>query len=555
METGKQNSPKFVGMDLTELQRLYQQGKISRRAFLRGTAILGAAGLAACVPTHGTAAPPTSASVSPIAPTTAPVVVASPTTPAPKVLRCWNGLFGSFDIDSTGSYMIQPDSLMYEWLVRYKGGTADVEPWLAKSWDISPDSTSVTFHLQQGVQWQKGYGEFTADDVKFTIERIVSQKLPEAPDWTNLDHVEAVDKYTAKIVMKSPSPTLFTCTLPFQGGMMMCKAAVTALGAKAFNETPVGTGPYELVSYVPNQSMDFKPFPQYWGTRVLNADQVTFLLPADPITALQAGDIDIAAAAIKQVANAKQVPSLATASRLGMFWWISLPCTDPILQDINARKAIRAALDIDAIIEASGMGAGVRGYAMVPPGLIGYWKDAPHYTRDVNQAKQFLQAAGHPNGFTVPFIAMSNPPDPGVEVIRTQLAEVGITLNVNSVDSTTYWSMVTKGNAMSMLAYGTLPDGDYTLQYFTTGQYWNCMKWTNKQFDDLYEKSTSEMDPTARAQLLVQMQKVMDDDVAIVMVGYQPRGAVYRPGVVSFGPNDEALLIDGVIDTSRLRMI
>ncbi len=534
---------------LARLEHLYQQGRISRRALLRAMALLGvSAAAAACVP---------SAPIAEQQPTVVPVSASTPTPAQPRVLRIgWPFLEAStFDIASTGSGAFPVVSLMYEGLVRYKGGTSEIEPLLAKSWEISPDNTAVTFYLQEGVQWQRGYGEFTADDVKFTIERIVNEKLPEAVNWQGLDHVEVVDKHTVKIVMQKPSPTLFTLSLPFQAGMIVCKKAVEELGAKAFNETPVGTGPYELVSYTIGESVQFKRFDRYWGTRVLDVDEVVWILTSDTLTALQAGNIDITNAGMKALADIKKMSGIASAYRLTRYWWISLPCTHPILKDINARKAIRAAIDVAPIIEVSGLGMGVRGYAMVPPGIIGHWEDAPHYERDVDQAKQFLKDAGYPDGFTVPFLAISSPPDPGVELIRQQLEEIGIKLDTQAVDSNTYWSLAPEGKHMTLISYQTLPDGIYTLQYFASGEFWNTMKWSNQGFDQLLEQARTEMNQEKRHQMLVEMQKLMDEDCAMVYVGYQPQGVAYREGILNLGPSNEALLVNGVLDASRIRVL
>ena len=472
-----------------------------------------------------------------------------------KVLRATCTWQASFDTASTGSGNIPVHSLIYEWLVRYKGGTAEVEPWLAKSWEISKDNTTLTFRLQQGVQFHKAYGEFTAEDVKFSIERIVKEKLPEAENWKNLDRVEVVDKYTVRLVMKSPTPTIFTIALPFQAGQMFCKKAVEEMGAAAFNKTPIGTGPYEMTSFEVGQSITLTKFNKYWGKRTLDADKVVFSFPSDALTALQAGDLDFAPVySALNVADGKKAAGLDAAFRLTRFWWISLPCTDPILKDINARKAIRAALDIDAIVKVAGFGVAPRGYAMVPPGIPGYWKDAPKYSRDLAKAKQFLKAAGYPNGFTVPFLADSNTNDPAVEIIRQNLEEVGIKLDINSVEDSTYWSMAPTGKYMTIISYQTLPDAGYTLVWFLTDQFWNTMKWSNKQFDDLYAKGQMTMDKNERAQIHISMQKIMDDDCAMAYVGYLPNGVIFRKGVVDLGPNNEALLVNGVVDTSRIRM-
>ena len=121
---------------------------------------------------------------------------------------------------------------IYSGLVKYKLGSWDIEPDLALSWDISTDNKQITFHLRKGVQFQNGYGELTADDVKFSFERIIdpAQKSPEADTWAALDHVEVIDPYTAKLVLKNPSASLFTSALPLNAGFIVSKKAVEKMG-------------------------------------------------------------------------------------------------------------------------------------------------------------------------------------------------------------------------------------------------------------------------------------------------------------------------------------
>ncbi|RLC15080.1 MAG: ABC transporter substrate-binding protein, partial [Deltaproteobacteria bacterium] len=100
-------------------------------------------------------------------------------------------------------------SCLFNGLVKYKEGSWDIVPDLAESWDISSDGLSVVFHLRKGVQFHKGYGEMTAEDVKFSYERMLDPALksPEKGQWEQLDHVEIVDKYTVKLIFKSKKVT------------------------------------------------------------------------------------------------------------------------------------------------------------------------------------------------------------------------------------------------------------------------------------------------------------------------------------------------------------
>ena len=86
---------------------------------------------------------------------------------------------------------------LYNGLVKYEEGSWEIVPDLAESWEISKDGKEITFHLQKGVRFHKGYGEMTAEDVKFSFERIIDPAVesPEKGQWGLLDHVEVIDSY------------------------------------------------------------------------------------------------------------------------------------------------------------------------------------------------------------------------------------------------------------------------------------------------------------------------------------------------------------------------
>ena len=97
---------------------------------------------------------------------------------------------------------------VFNGLVRLKPGTLDfdkLEGDLAESWEISEDGLVYTFHLRKDVQWHKGYGEFTADDVKYTFDRLKNPDLgaPFAAKFLIIDEVKVIDKYTAQIILKT----------------------------------------------------------------------------------------------------------------------------------------------------------------------------------------------------------------------------------------------------------------------------------------------------------------------------------------------------------------
>ncbi len=116
------------------------------------------------------------------------------------------------------------DRAVMEGLFRYDAD-GKLQPQLAETYTVSPDGLTIDFTLHKGVMWQRGYGELTMDDVKFSYERFLVKdpKPAYADDWSSLDHVEIVDKYTGKLVFKQPQATLWTTVLPMTSGLIVCK--------------------------------------------------------------------------------------------------------------------------------------------------------------------------------------------------------------------------------------------------------------------------------------------------------------------------------------------
>ena len=103
---------------------------------------------------------------------------------------------------TTGQYEPELKDAVFERMVSTKPGTWEIVPGIAKSWDYSKDHREITFHLQKGIKFQKGYGEVTAEDVKFSMERLVTPKWEVEVLPNSFDQIEILDKYTVKIYLK-----------------------------------------------------------------------------------------------------------------------------------------------------------------------------------------------------------------------------------------------------------------------------------------------------------------------------------------------------------------
>jgi len=167
---------------------------------------------------------------------------------------------------------------VYEGLVSYRPGTQQRVNVLAEKFEVSRDGLQIRFTLRRGVQFHAGYGEVTADDVKFSYERIAGITKPDikssyADDWSALREVEVTGRYTGIIRLKHEFAPLYTTTLPLERGYVLSERAVKERG-DGFATAPVGTGPYELVRWSPRDRAVLRRFARYGGARYGYVPQV-----------------------------------------------------------------------------------------------------------------------------------------------------------------------------------------------------------------------------------------------------------------------------------------
>jgi len=410
---------------------------------------------------------------------------------------------------------------IFNGLAKYKPGTWEVVPDLAESWDISEDGEEITFYLRKGVQFQKGYGEMTANDVKFSFERIIDPevKSPEKETWDALDHVEMIDQYTVKLVLKYPSARLFISTLPSNAGMIVSKKAVEEMGREKFAHDPIGTGPYEFVSWEPRSSLELKVFENYWGEQPA-MKKLTFIPITDTLTvemALETGEVDTGRISLQSIKRFQENPNFKVYLKPDLaYWWIGFMLNKPPFDNLKAREAIRYAVDVDKIIQAAYYGVSEKSSQMFPPGMLGYWEDAPIHKVDLDKARELLKEAGYPNGFKITF--MTYPREVvkvTAEIVKADLEKIGIDVDIDIKEAGAFVSAIQElkgeGN-LYMDRYSSGVDPGYTSQWFITDQIWNYSKWSNPEYDRLWKEAESEMDFQKRAEIYVNMQKIVEED-------------------------------------------
>ena len=270
--------------------------------------------LAGCAPQ---AAPPPSTTSSG-APTQvpAPTQPPAPTASGPKVLkvRLIRDINNLDTANVTGAVEDSVDRAVMEGLFRFSAD-GKLEPQLAETYSVSPDGLTIDVTLHTGVMWQRGYGELTTDDVKFSYERflVTDPKPAYADDWASLDRVEIVDKYTGKLVFKKPQATLWTSVLPMTSGLVVSKKFYEEAGEDKIKSDIVGTGPYVFSEWTPKQLIVLKRNADYWGTQPYY-DEID-LQPVDDDkaaeVALQAGELDFSSISLSSADKFQSDPNFS----------------------------------------------------------------------------------------------------------------------------------------------------------------------------------------------------------------------------------------------------
>ncbi len=315
-------------------------------------------------------------------------------------------------------------SFAYNKLVRHKvgagvpPGTFAVEPDLAERWE-EPDDTTVVFYLRRGVRWQNkppvNGRELTAEDVKFTYDRFLTEKgNPLKYTLDPVDRVEVVDRYTVRFRLKEPFVWLVNMLANPAGTWIVPREVLDKYGDLKRPESVIGTGPFVLERYEPNVKTIFRRHPDYFRSGQPSVDGVEWLVMEDDSVGLvsyRTGQIDCGPWH-QWVVRQQDLPTLKkSAPHLVYQDFLSNVTTGlymrtdkPPFNDVRVRRAISHAIDRQAVIDAvyvkGEASPGIsRGLPEWSPRIDQLGPGAKYYRHDPKEARRLLAEAGFPSGF------------------------------------------------------------------------------------------------------------------------------------------------------------
>jgi len=435
----------------------------------------------------------------------------------------------------------------YDTLVDYRpDDLTTVVGRLAESWEANEDFTEFTFKLKPDVFFASG-NPVTAEDVAFSWMRLINIKG--APAW-NLDgvtNVEAIDPLTVKVTCAESNPALVSIAANPSLGIIDSKLAmehgataaadadVTDKAKEWLDQNSAGSGPFILKSWTPKSEIVleanmnyFKGAPKFGKVIIKHVEDPTTQLQmlqtgdADIIGALDSDLYDVAMADPNLVVTVDQTLDENYLAMTSACTTELSPESAALLCDARIRQAVAYAIDYDGLINAVLNGFGTRAPSIIPLGVQGV-DETKVWGRDVEKAKALLADAGHADGITLDYYYASNPTRETVAAkIKSDLAEVGITLNLNPMEQSVYLSEM-RAQKLPMAQGGWTPDYlDVTMwtDYYALGDRSVAfrMQYANPAARDLALTIRTTTDPAVRVKAIQDLTDILIADMPYTML-------------------------------------
>ncbi|MBO9625682.1 MAG: ABC transporter substrate-binding protein [Microbacterium sp.] len=394
---------------------------------------------------------------------------------------------------------------------------------LAESWEASDDQKTWTFTLRDGVKFSNG-DAFTADDAVAAFEYYLSDDTAtqEKNKISMVTGVTAPDEKTVVVTLSEPIAT-------FAAGIVWVKM-IDVAALDTIDKEPIGTGPYVVDKFTPDDSLTLVPNPEYFGTAP-ELDKITIVKAAEStaaVTGLRSGDIDVLWSVPQgDVAGLEGGGDIALVKPDNPSQWPSweMDTTSPPFNDVRARQALAYAVDREAILEAAYSGQGTVSPTNNALGEVNPWYggDLTDYSYDLDKAKELFAEAGVTEGSTLTWwgIAGQYPEwNTSGEILQASLKEIGITLKIDNNDIGT-WVDSFYPAGKSYPGYivpnfqSTPPEPAYSLNFYLDGRC-EC-NWVDPDFQTAFAAAVAEPDETARAEKWGTVQTIINQQVPLIV--------------------------------------
>ena len=378
------------------------------------------------------------------------------------------------------------NSSIYDYLIELDHETGELVPSLATSWS-SDDGKVWKVKLREGVVFHDG-SDFTAEDVKFTIERTQNPDVGhlKAEDFKVVKDVEIVDDYTINIVLEKSSPTFMYIFTDYNMAILSSEYDYASMG----ESKPMGTGPFVMQQLIPKESALLTKNENFWMDGYPKADELRIYFVPDidsSVTMLEAGEVDI----VPQISpiikkRLESMDGFTVVSPYQESRFIALSADRKPFDNNDVRLAFKYAMDPEILAKACQGELGTSIFYNETPivNALAQYKEIPFRGRDIEKSKELLSKAGYPDGVTVELYYGSDHPY-GTAIAQT-LKEIaspaGFNIELKGFPRDIYLSQYWMDGPMLLTGWGVRVDPSMLLMlaYHSQGP-WNESPYGERQ--------------------------------------------------------------------------
>jgi len=434
-------------------------------------------------------------------------------------------------------------------------------PYLAKSWQVSDDSRTVTFNLVEGATFHDGT-PITSNDVAFSIKTIKANH----PFKTMFGAVESVgtpDANTAVFKLSKPHPALMLALSSQLGSIIPEHIYGDGQDPKKHprnSENVVGSGPFKFVEFVRDQHIILERNENFFIKGRPYLDKIVMRIIKDPSArslGRENGEIDMSAfeSLAQDILHAKGVSHLTATDQgyaaIGPIFWYAFNTKKEPLSDVRVRQAIAYAVDRDFLMNAISQGTTKAAYTGIHPDSIFHEPNVEHYDLDLDKANAILDDAGYArgsDGMRFPLNVDFGWPGakPNAEYLKPQLKKIGIDVTVRTSAGFPAWAKTVSNWEFDITTDVVFNWGDPVIGVHRTylcdnakkGVIWsNTQRYCNPEVDALLDKAGQENDQAKRVAYYSEAQKLIAQDVPIYFTETLPYHTIYNHTKVGNPPN------------------